>query len=631
MESNPIPTQPRKKPIIICNVAETEYDVVKHVASKSMGWKLSFEENDEEWDITWCDLGITPEKLSKMKSYQRINHFPGMHAIHKKNYLAWNLNRMQKLLPDDYSFYPKTWVLPGDYPDFKSQFNKKKIFIIKPEASSQGRGIFLARRPEDVNSTERYVAQEYLMDPFLIEGLKFDLRIYVLVTGCNPLRIYIHEDGLTRLATEEYSPPNFQNYKEMCMHLTNYAINKNNPNFVYNDDPEDDGSGHKRSLKSTYELLRSMNYDVDTLQNQIEEIIVKTLCAIQPSLAHVYKSCQPEDAGNNMCFELLGFDIIIDSNLKPWLLEVNHAPSFATDSPLDWKIKKRVLKETMIMVCVRARDRKNYFLNKKIEIQKRAISGKNFKETKEERAEIARLAQEKRNKWENNHLGGFKKAYSSDNKEKYEKYLKVAGDIWADWTGANIDRTKKEDPAKQNPAINVKKPLAKIIPRPRDSAKSNLSRNVNISSQEKEESNIPQVDWNPNLPVEKHSVESIDRNGQITNFEDNGVSWTNINREKAYLVSHLNDMLKDKLNREKYRKEELAMHYQPLRLPQNQFKSVDPQVTNNGSFVTPKYFDFSPYIRSASTSKQSYEPSPPKVFYRRKISAKVPIQHFRRE
>lgn len=41
-----------------------------------------------------------------------------------------------------------------------------------------------------------------------------------------------------------------------------------------------------------------------------------------------------------MCFELLGFDIILDKNLKPWLLEVNSAPSFATDSPLDYEIKR---------------------------------------------------------------------------------------------------------------------------------------------------------------------------------------------------------------------------------------------------------------------------------------------------
>lgn len=51
---------------------------------------------------------------------------------------------------------------------------------------------------------------------------------------------------------------------------------------------------------------------------------------------------QPADQEQRMCFELLGFDIILDSNLKPILLEVNHAPSFATDSPLDYEVKKKL-------------------------------------------------------------------------------------------------------------------------------------------------------------------------------------------------------------------------------------------------------------------------------------------------
>jgi hypothetical protein len=43
-----------------------------------------------------------------------------------------------------------------------------------------------------------------------------------------------------------------------------------------------------------------------------------------------------------MCFEILGFDIILAHDMKPYLLEVNHAPSFATDSPLDYHIKKAI-------------------------------------------------------------------------------------------------------------------------------------------------------------------------------------------------------------------------------------------------------------------------------------------------
>ncbi len=51
-----------------------------------------------------------------------------------------------------------------------------------------------------------------------------------------------------------------------------------------------------------------------------------------------------------MCFELLGFDIILNSDLKPLLLEVNHAPSFATDSPLDYEIKKKLFVDMFSML-----------------------------------------------------------------------------------------------------------------------------------------------------------------------------------------------------------------------------------------------------------------------------------------
>lgn len=72
--------------------------------------------------------------------------------------------------------------------------------------------------------------------PFLLDGLKFDLRIYVLLAGTDPMRIYTYRDGLVRLATEPYVSPSNTNLDDMCMHLTNYAINKDSPNFVFNSD-----------------------------------------------------------------------------------------------------------------------------------------------------------------------------------------------------------------------------------------------------------------------------------------------------------------------------------------------------------------------------------------------------------
>ena len=76
-----------------------------------------------------------------------------------------------------------------------------------------------------------YVIQEYLDKPHLVDDLKYDLRIYVLLYGINPLRIYVHDQGIARFATEPYVAPRASNLDNLYMHLTNYAINKMNDAF----------------------------------------------------------------------------------------------------------------------------------------------------------------------------------------------------------------------------------------------------------------------------------------------------------------------------------------------------------------------------------------------------------------
>ena len=110
----------------------------------------------------------------------RLNHFPGMHSICRKTGLARNLSRMQAVFPKEYYFFPKTWVLPCDFSDFKSQFDKRKgakTFIVKPDNSCQGNGIFLTRSWESIDPTLVQVAQRYLHKPLTIDGYKFDLRV----------------------------------------------------------------------------------------------------------------------------------------------------------------------------------------------------------------------------------------------------------------------------------------------------------------------------------------------------------------------------------------------------------------------------------------------------------------------
>jgi tubulin polyglutamylase TTLL6/13 len=87
--------------------------------------------------------------------------------------------------------------------------------------------------------------------------------------------------------------------------------------------------------------------NVDQLWSDMKSIIIKTLISAQPTLSHTYRSCQPDDLENSLCFEILGFDIMLDNQCKPIVLEVNHSPSFGTDSPLDHKIKSSLIHDTL--------------------------------------------------------------------------------------------------------------------------------------------------------------------------------------------------------------------------------------------------------------------------------------------
>ena len=80
--------------------------------------------------------------------------------------------------------------------------------------------------------------------------------------------------------------------------------------------------------------------------DEIKDIIVKTIITGVPYMDYMYRVCQPDCIDNAMSFQILGFDIMIDKNFRPWLIEVNQAPSFQTDSPLDYEVKKCVCKDT---------------------------------------------------------------------------------------------------------------------------------------------------------------------------------------------------------------------------------------------------------------------------------------------
>ncbi|KAJ4943449.1 hypothetical protein JOQ06_005950 [Pogonophryne albipinna] len=418
----------KKKGTISANITGTKYEIVRIVINEVDYIKAR--EDDETANLIWNDSAVQHERIADLRNYQRINHFPGMGEICRKDCLARNMSKMIKCQSQEYSFIPKTWIFPAEYTQFQNYVKelrrkrKQKTFIVKPANGAMGHGISLIRNCEKLPAHEHFIVQEYLDKPFLMEGYKFDLRIYILVTSCDPLRIFLYNDGLVRMGTEKYHAPSEANLSQLYMHLTNYSVNKHNENFE-RDETVDKGS--KRSISWFNEFLRANDYDVAKFWGDVSawarppnpspapssqtepgrlqanssawgltvegklcaecvcrsehvytsctvgELVVKTIIVAEPHVLHAYRMCRPGQppGSDSVCFEVLGFDIILDRKLKPWLLEINRAPSFGTDQKIDHDVKKGVLLDALKLLNIRASDKKRNLAQQKAEAQRR--------------------------------------------------------------------------------------------------------------------------------------------------------------------------------------------------------------------------------------------------------------------
>lgn len=325
-----------------------------------------------DWNLLWSSQSYKPYIYDNMNEYQKINHFPNSFELTRKDRLCANIVKMQERFGKEaFNVIPDTYILPDEFADFYSHFHqlrqqqdsgpeKDKLnqWIIKPINSSQGKGIFIIDDISEVPIDEPYIVSRYIHNPLLINGLKFDVRIYTLITSMDPWRIYVYNEGLARFASDDYDAQNIKSNK--YAHLTNYSINKKNEKFVQNSNAEQGDEGHKWSLTALAKHLEHMGVDMELLWSKIYDVLIKSLLAVDGAIQSQLKKMNTR--GN--CFELLGFDVLIDSDLKPWLLEVNLSPSLACDSPLDLKIKHGLFVDTINLACLKKFDRRRENLNK---------------------------------------------------------------------------------------------------------------------------------------------------------------------------------------------------------------------------------------------------------------------------
>ncbi|CAF0928414.1 unnamed protein product [Brachionus calyciflorus] len=311
-------------------------NIVKATISRS-NFKLANGKHD--WIGVWGSH-MKPECFRAIREYQKINHLPGSFQIGRKDRLCRNLYHAQAIFgKQEYNFVPITYVLPQDYNLLKQEIETKNCkWIIKPPASARGQGIRVVNKIEQIPKKRACVVQKYLSNPYLIDGLKFDLRIYVYVTSYDPLRIYIFNDGLTRFASRKYSNSS-KTIGDKFMHLTNFSINKTNKEYKSNDD-ENACVGHKWSLKALWAYLQKKGINTDKIWEQIKDLAIKTIICGDP---HVNILVKTHLKRKYSVHELFGFDVILDENLKPWIVEVNISPSLNSSSPLDVSVKGQMI------------------------------------------------------------------------------------------------------------------------------------------------------------------------------------------------------------------------------------------------------------------------------------------------
>ena len=143
-----------------------------------------------------------------------------------------------------------------------------------PVNSSRGRGIRVISKKCRIKPNKDYLASEYILNPHLLNGLKYDLRLYVLVSSFDPLRVYLYEEGLTRFATEKFSTKKSK-IKKKFIHLTNYSINKKANQFMENNQ-DNEAKGSKWALSTYKREMEALGVNVGALFERIKDIIVKS-------------------------------------------------------------------------------------------------------------------------------------------------------------------------------------------------------------------------------------------------------------------------------------------------------------------------------------------------------------------
>ena len=197
---------------MVVNSSMCKYSMMRKAAG-ILGWQ-EVEDGRENWHVFWTDLSVSHPRVKALTPLQRINHFPDMTKICHKAEGAAVLKSLHRYFSSEFNFFPQSWSLPKETTPLMQRMQQQQAggdqaappaaFILKPNTGCQGAGITLVSSADELDAarealgkTAGCVVQEYVDRPLLLDGYKFDLRLYVLVVSCSPLRVHLFKARVT--------------------------------------------------------------------------------------------------------------------------------------------------------------------------------------------------------------------------------------------------------------------------------------------------------------------------------------------------------------------------------------------------------------------------------------------------
>ena len=263
---------------------------------------------------------MVPENL---KTHNRLSNNSSI--CNKKEMFKNMKNYYDKLNIDVFTKVPLTYHIEIGLNDlqfslFLKHYSENTLWIIKPgESTNRGKGIKVSSSLQEIKEiigknieNRTYILQKYIQNPLLINRRKFDIRCYALITSfANQIQGYFFKDGYLRTSCKEFT---LKNTKDKFIHLTNDAIQKNHEDYGKYE------SGNKLSYFDFQKFLNSNGSNIDFFNDiypQIIEIVTESIASVKDIL-------NSETKLNS--FEILGYDFMIDTDYKVWLIEINTNP-----------------------------------------------------------------------------------------------------------------------------------------------------------------------------------------------------------------------------------------------------------------------------------------------------------------